>query len=87
MFESIEQLIESLSNMYDIESLEFDYKNNNVPLDNPEIERYFIPNIIATSVLNGQFKQASNQVKQFNLSGDDLSDLISADDLARILTV
>ena len=86
MHESIEELIDSLSDMYDKDALEFDMSNNNYTL-NTTVQDYYKPQIVANSVINGQFKQAKEQIRQYDLTSDDLSELISADHLARILTV
>lgn len=85
MYHTIEDLIGSLSDMYDKDAIDFDMNNNNINLDSVSILDYYKPNIVANSVINGQIKQAQEQFKRFELSGSDLVDLLNKDDLAKLI--
>ena len=71
---TIQELKEQLSNYYDLDALETDYNNNNFSLDNWEdnIQNYYMPEIVYTSICNGQMKQAKQQFQSYGISITDL---------------
>ena len=73
-YDHIHELTDDLGPMYDDESICMDYESNNFNLDNyqDEVERYFKPNIVATSLINGQIKQAKQQYVSYGLSFSDM---------------
>lgn len=87
IYETIEALIETLDHMYDVDGLEFDYKNGNFDLDNwdDELHSYYTPQIVANSVVNGQIIQAKDQIKMYGLSSIDLVGYLSREDLTKLI--
>ena len=81
---TLDDLIESLGDFYDIDALEFDYTNNNFDLETGNVNDYYAPQIVADSVINGQIKQARNQYNRFNLSPSQMEYLLSKHDLAKL---
>jgi len=80
-YETIEELTETLGGLYDIDAIEFDYRNNNFDLTYPEVQEYYMPQIVANSVINGQHKQAKSQFSKYGLTCGDLDGFLEPEDI------
>ena len=83
-YETIEDFTETLGDLYDVDAIEFDYKNNNFDLTYPEVWPYYTPQIVANSVINGQFKQAKKQLKSYGFDSSLLLEFLNSDQLSKI---
>jgi len=52
---------------YDIEAMLIDIQNNNFDPETGDAEAYRHEEIVRTSIINGQLKQAENQAREFGL--------------------
>ena len=85
-FNNIGELLDSLdSDYYDTDAMRTDYRNNNLDLDNPNIDSYYMANIVAESVINGQFTQARKQFSKYGLHGSELLGLLTPEDILKII--
>ena len=86
-FDTILEYTETLSSLYDAEKVEIDYFNGNFDLDYPdlEIDQYYMPRIVAESLINGQFKQAKQQYSAYGLSPSHMDEYLTKDQLINLL--
>ncbi len=84
-YETIEELTESLSDMYEVDNIQSDYENGNVDLDDVDTEKYYIPHIVADSFINGQKAQAVSQYRHYGLLPSQLDEYLPAGDIVKLM--
>ncbi len=84
----LNEILKTLDQFYDVEAIKFDHENGNFDLDNwqDEIEKYYMPRIVAESWINGQAKQARDQYAVADLHPADLQDYLKDSEIIRLVT-
>lgn len=72
--------------VYDLKAMKADYDNNNFLIESTLLDNYRMTSIVLESTLNGQWEQAKAQFKEYNLTANDLTGLISDKSILRIIS-